>query len=191
MTFDEQRRDLGRALAWVGRLMTATRPVQLSAPTPCAEYDVRTLMGHLIGTAHRALDTARGIPTREISHVVADVADERRAATYVELAAAAEWAWSAVGSGEQVLVAPWGPCSALEAARGFTVETVTHGWDLAVATGQPGDAPDGVAERCLEYAAIPERLRGVMYDDPITSPPGATATERLAQLLGHRRNRNA
>ena len=193
MTFDGQRRDYGATLAWVGRLMTATRPEQLSGPTPCAEYDVRTLMGHLIGTAYRGLGTARGGSTRAVPHAVTDVADEDLAATYVDLAGRSERAWSAVGSGEQVLVAPWGRCSALDGARGFTVETVTHGWDLAVATGQPSDAPDGVAERCLEFAAatIPDRLRGVMYDDPITSRPGLTPTERLAQLLGHGRNESA
>jgi hypothetical protein len=77
----------------------------------------------------------------------------------------------------------------LEAARGFTVETVTHGWDLAVATEQPCDAPEGIADRCLMYAAsvIPDRLRGVMYDAPINGSKGCSTTEQLAHLLGHKR----
>lgn len=189
MTFDAQRRDYGTALAWVGQLMTATRPEQLTAPTPCSEFDVRTLMGHLIGTAHRGLGTARGEPTRGIPHVVTDVADGDLAATYVELADEAGRAWAALDCGEQTVLASWGPASALDAVRGYTIETVTHGWDLAVATGQPVDAPNGVAKRCLQFAAatIPDRLRGVMYGDPISGPPGVAATERLARLLGHGR----
>ena len=84
------------------------------------------------------------------------------------------------------MTARWGTCTALEAARGFIVETVTRGWDLAIATGQRADALGGIASRCLAFAAtiIPDRLRGVMYDAPV---PGAaiSATEQLAHLLGH------
>jgi uncharacterized protein (TIGR03086 family) len=215
-TFDRQRRDYAEALAWVGQLMAPVRPEQLDGPTPCREFDVRTLMGHLLGTAHRGLATARGEPSRGIPHVVTGVPDEDLAGAYAALADEIGAAWSRLGGADPV-TAPWGRCTALEAARGFTVETLTHGWDLAVATGQPSDALDAVARRCLAAAAgpapagpaaaaaagdpardpagavagadiVPARLRGVMYDDPVTGPPPASATERLAHLLGHRRD---
>jgi uncharacterized protein (TIGR03086 family) len=178
-------RDYVDALTWVGELMAATRPEQLDARTPCTDFDVRLLMGHLLGTAHRGLGTARRVPTRDVPHVITDVPDGRLASTYSRLAVSIRDAWSRLTPADEV-TAPWGPCTALEAARGFTVETVTHGWDLAVATGQPYEAPAGIADRCLTYAAsvIPDRLRGVMYDDPVLG--GRSATERLAHLLGHR-----
>lgn len=65
------------------------------------------------------------------------------------------------------------------------METVAHGWDLAVATGQPAHL-EAVAQRCLDTAGpqiVPERLRGVMYDPPLTTQD-ESATERLAHLLG-------
>jgi hypothetical protein len=58
-----------------------------------------------------------------------------------------------------------------------------------VATGQATGVCDHVAKRCLPFAAamIPDRLRGVMYDQPVNTTPAAPATERLAHLLGHQR----
>ena len=169
-------------------LTKATHAGQLGARTPCADFDVRSLLGHLIGTAHRGLATARGSPAQGIAHVITDVSDGELASAYATLAASIREAWSPL-AGTESLTAPWGTCTALEAARGFTVETVTHGWDLAIATGQPGDAPNGIADRCLAFAAaiIPDRLRGVMYDTPA---PGEaiSATEQLAHLLGHKRD---
>ena len=191
VTFAQQLQDYSDACRWVGELAAATQTPQLDAPTPCENFDVRRLLGHLLGTAHRALATARGVSTRGIPHVITDVIDDKLAATYATLASAIPEEWSHVAAADPV-VAPWGPCTALEAAQGFTVETVTHGWDLAVATGQPSEAPNGIADRCLGYAAavIPDRLRGVMYDAPIVGDECPSATERLAHLLGHTRPGN-
>lgn len=185
MTFTQQRRDYFDALDWATALTAGTRVRQLGAWTPCADFDVRGLLGHLIGTAHRGLATARGITTRGIPHVITNVPDDELASTYITLAVSIREAWSGLAGTESV-TAPWGPCTAWEAARGFTVETVTHGWDLAIATGQPSDAPDGIAGRCLAFAAaiIPDRLRGVMYDAPVVGEV-ISGTEQLAHLLGH------
>ena len=188
MTSTQQRRDYFDALDWVTALTAATHVRQLDGRTPCADFDVRSLLGHLIGTAHRGLATARGITTRGIPHVITNVPDDELASTYATLAASIREAWSRLAGTESVTPA-WGKCTALEAARGFTVETVTHGWDLAIATGQPSDAPNGIAVRCLAFAAaiIPDRLRGVMYDAPVVGEVIST-TEQLAHLLGHKRD---
>lgn len=188
MTFEQQRDDYVAALGWVADLMASTPPAQLGLPTPCAEYDVRTLMGHLVGTAERGLGTAERRSTSDVPHVVTDVADEELASTYAALAKRIGDAWAEL-SGDDHVRAPWGGSSALEAAQGYTVETVTHGWDLAVATGRASEAPDGVAARCLLVAeqVIPGRLRGVMYADSVAAEVAASATEQLANLLGHRR----
>jgi uncharacterized protein (TIGR03086 family) len=188
VTFIQQRRDYFDALDWVTALTAATHVRQLGARTPCADFDVRSLLGHLVGTARRGLATARGITTRDIPHVITNVPDDELASAYATLAASIREAWSQLAGTESV-TPPWGSCTALQAARGFTVETVTHGWDLAIATGQPGDAPHGIAGRCLVFAAalIPDRLRGVMYDAPVAGD-AISATEQLAHLLGHQRD---
>lgn len=185
MSLEGQRRDYFGALDWVGVLMTATVPEQLDSPTPCEEFTVRNLMGHLLGTAHRSVGTAQGISTRQIPHVITDVADDDLAMAYVSITQDIQKLWHSADENDQV-TAPWGSCTALEALRGFTVETVTHGWDLAIATGQPSEAPDQIADRCLLYAsaAIPDRLRGVMYDKPVTDAQEDSPTTRLAHLLG-------
>ncbi|MFC0105689.1 TIGR03086 family metal-binding protein [Kibdelosporangium aridum] len=187
-----QRQDYFDALGWVTQLMTAVQTRHLDARTPCENFDVRSLMGHLIGTAHRGLATARRVPTQDIPHVITSVPDAELAPTYATLSTSIREAWSPL-AGADAVIPPWGPCTALEAARGFTVETITHGWDLAVATGQPSDAPNGIADRCLSYAAaiIPDRLRGVSYDAPVVAAGTFSTTEQLAHLLGHKRARIA
>ncbi len=188
MTFEQQRQDYDEALRWVSESMAATMPAQLGDPTPCARYDVRLLLGHLIGTAQRALATAEQMPAGGIPHVVTDVADADLTDTYAGLAEQIGPAWARLDATDPV-TAPWGRCTALEAVRGFTIETLVHGWDIAVATGRATDVCDHVAQRCLPFAAamIPDRLRGIMYEPPVITNPAAPATERLAHLLGHQR----
>lgn len=188
MDYAGQRQDYFDSLAWVSDLTGTTGWGQLGEPTPCAAFDVRRLIGHLLGGAQRGIATARDSSWRDVPKVVTDVADGELGLAYKSLAAELVEAWSKLGAADRVS-APWGPCTAWEAVRGLTVETVTHGWDLAVATGQPAEAPPGVARRCLEYAAriIPDGLRGIDYDPPVTGVGAESPTERLAHVLGHRR----
>jgi uncharacterized protein (TIGR03086 family) len=65
---------------------------------------------------------------------------------------------------------------------------LTHGWDLARATGQPGDFPDDVAERALarsrrRLTARPEGP-GAPFAAEVPVPPDASAVDRLAGFLG-------
>ncbi|MGZ4782689.1 MAG: maleylpyruvate isomerase N-terminal domain-containing protein [Oryzihumus sp.] len=86
MTFEQQREDYLAALGWVAGLMASTPPAQLGLPTPCAEYDARSLMGHLIGTAERGLATAERRSSSHVPHVVTDVPDEELASSCAALA---------------------------------------------------------------------------------------------------------
>ena len=46
------------AAAWVSGLLGAVRNEQLDLPTPCDEFDVRTLAGHLVATVGRLVAIA-------------------------------------------------------------------------------------------------------------------------------------
>jgi uncharacterized protein (TIGR03086 family) len=77
------------------------------------------------------------------------------------------------------------------AVGAYTSETLVHGWDLAVATGQDSEADPELAEAVLALArwAIPAEPRGghVPFAQPVEPAAGAGATERLANWSGHAR----
>ena len=58
--FIDPRPILDRAIATGGAVIVGVQPDQLTAPTPCPEMDVRTMLSHLIGVLDRiaALDHA-------------------------------------------------------------------------------------------------------------------------------------
>jgi uncharacterized protein (TIGR03086 family) len=68
------------------------------------------------------------------------------------------------------------------------VDLLTHGWDLARATGQPADFPEDVAERALAGArrALMSRPQGpgAPFAAEVPVPADAPAVDRLAGFLG-------
>lgn len=190
MRFNDTLDMYSNAMTWVGDLMSAVPGCSLSEPTPCPDFDVRSLSGHLLGTAKRSLGTAERRSTREIPHVIIDVPDGMLAHRFSEVAEQIRARWAVLEPGELV-VAPWGQCSALAAMRGFTIETLVHGWDLAVATGQPSEAPVGLSDAVNTYVddVIPEATRTRMYAPARSPADNAGPPERLANALGHHRLR--
>lgn len=173
------------ATAWVGGLLEAVTDDQLALPTPCDEFDVAALSGHLIGTARRAVALGEGADALAI-----DVSgNPHDPAEYTRLVAHARELWSDDTKLTETVHVPWGEVPGAGALWGYVNETFTHGWDLATATGQHSEADPAMVEPTLAVAAqfIPAEIRGddnVPFGPVVESAADAGPTERLANWNG-------
>src|SRR5215207_9639280 len=71
--FDDPRPLFHRAADQAQRLIAGTTPDQLNGPTPCAEYDVRSLLGHMVTGFRRIAHVAAGGNALDIPTVTQDV----------------------------------------------------------------------------------------------------------------------
>lgn len=163
---------------------------QLTGSTPCAAYDVATLVDHLVGAGWRAAALGRGeSPTAgEFPHVELHDAPEqlRRAGKD------ADEAWSDDARLTATVTMPWGEIyTGVTLVDMYLAELAAHSWDLAVATGQIDRLDGELAARALEGARAmlkPEYRNlvepGSPYGSEVEPPADATPTERLAAFMG-------
>lgn len=181
------RSDLAAAHEWVAGLMTGVRPGQWSDPTPCAEFDVRALLEHLSCHPAKIAATAHGGDPRQLpSHAPIDTG--RPGEDYLRRALSALDQWADDALLTRAVTAPWGEAPGGLALGGYLMETVAHGWDLAVATGQHPEADPALAAKAQAVAdrALSAAFRGPRspFGEPVSPAPGAGPTGRLAAFLG-------
>jgi hypothetical protein len=115
------------ALAWVRDLAAHVPAARLTGPTPCPEWDVRGLLGHLVATVDRARVIGEGGDPNVMPRVVAGVADDE----WVDALAAAEDKAAAVWADDARLDAPvsvpWGQVPGRAALFGYLREALVHG----------------------------------------------------------------
>lgn len=125
-----------RALEATAAIVAAINPGQLDLPTPCADFDVRALLGHLVGGNRRFVAVAHCEPAADVPPS-AEVADDQWLDAYCETAAAVAAGWQDPALLEKPAMLPIGEVPGTLALGVHTVETIVHGWDLATATDQP------------------------------------------------------
>ncbi len=177
-----------RVIGEVEAIVGAVRPEQLSAPTPCSELQVRALINHLIfeNLAHAALADGAAIPAPDRT---TDYVGEDHVAAYLESARAVRAAFERPG----MVTRRYGPMEAPGSmlVQQLVIELLSHGWDLAKATGQSTDLDPELAGQILTTARgfISDNFRG---DEPAPfapateAPPGATRADELAAFLGRK-----
>ncbi|EON34760.1 hypothetical protein GTC6_00855 [Gordonia terrae C-6] len=173
------------ATAWVVELLEGVSDDQLDSPTPCDDFDVRTLSAHLVAVAHRAAALAEGADIR----TMASIAEQYDARTYAALIDQALDSWSDDTKLSVMVQMPWGEVPGAGALWGYVSETLVHAWDLAVATGRPAEADAELAETTLGVARqfIPAAIRtdpAVPFGPVVEPRPEAGPTERLANWTG-------
>lgn len=141
---------LSRALDQAGDVLADIHKDQLGRPTPCEDWDVAHLIGHLLDLPHAYLPAARG---------------DEPAATPTPDPAQAGWA-AEFRSAADDLIHAWhqaGDAADPEQVDRQTAGFAVHTWDLATATDQDTDRLDPeIAARGLaaatESGAARERL---------------------------------
>ena len=185
MTDAELVADLGRALTATEAVVAGIGPDQWAAPTPCSELDASGVLNHLVrgNLLFVAIVRDQPRPVPGTDHLGDDPL-----AAYQRAAAQLREAFAAPGVLEAVYEAPFGTAPGTALVHVRIAEVLTHGWDLARATGQRGDFPDDVAERTLarsrrRLTARPEGP-GAPFAAEVSVPPDAPAVDRLAGFLG-------
>jgi uncharacterized protein (TIGR03086 family) len=178
-----------RCLDQSHRLIAMVQPQQENLPTPCTEYDVRTLVDHMIFAARRVAAAGARLPIATEATGVDEVLASDWASAFATAASDARSAWSQPGALDGEIALPFGTFPAAMVVQIYTIEQATHAWDLATAVGAAAQLDAGVGDAVLPLAqaAIRPEYRShspMPFGPEVPSEPGASAYDRLAAFMG-------
>ncbi|MEU8133420.1 TIGR03086 family metal-binding protein [Streptodolium elevatio] len=183
--------DFGPAVKLVADLAAQVRDDQLDAPTPCEDYRVRHLLGHLVGLTAAFRDAARkdlGPSTAtDPGSTTPDVDDDWRTVLprqHDELADA----WRTPEAWDGMTQAGGLTFPAVLAGRVALNEVVIHGWDLARAIGQEYPADRASLECSFEMlapsAGADAETRGPLFGPAVPVAADTGLLDRVIALSG-------
>lgn len=170
-----------------GKIVAGIRPDQLGNATPCTQWDVRTLLNHVIGIAGAFSHVGEGTRINRPDPEVATFDDDGYAAAYDFAAAALLDAWRKPGVLDATVAMPIGEVPGTVAASINLVDMLVHGWDLARATGQDVELAPPVAEPALQFSRglVNDELRSAgAFGPEVLVAANAPAGDRLVAFLG-------
>ncbi|MCA1655021.1 MAG: TIGR03086 family protein [Pseudonocardiaceae bacterium] len=180
---------LSRAAAAMAEIVRGIRADHLSAPTPCAEYDVRALVNHLLfwGPSLEGAGRKEAVPPPAAADTDVDLTTGDWAGdllTQLDRTTAA-WAASSAWEGDTVMGSPMELPAAVIGDM-IVGELVVHGWDLARATGQTLELDDELltyVHAAVASGAEQGRDMGI-YGAEVAVPATAPMLARIVGLTG-------
>lgn len=180
---------LSTAAESMAAIVRGITPDQLANATPCAEYDVRALVNHLLfwGPSLEAAGRKEVVPPPAAAESDVDLTDGDWATTLTTDLSLLTETWSAPQAWEGVTRVV-GPTETPAPVIGGMIvcELAIHGWDLASATGQTLSLDgDLLAYLHEEVAAGAEQGRQMgVYGPEVVVPTGAPTLDRVLGLTG-------
>ena len=180
--------EMAAASAEAARVVGNVPQNALDTPTPCGDWDLRTLLNHtILWTAYSAERRAHGESVAEDLMNKDFTADPGFREDYAQQ----------LEQGRPGLVSPRGlgrrhanvmgdATPAADVGAMLLMETALHGWDVARATGQEFNADEQTAKALEDIvqaqAELFRKYQG--FADAVEPPGNATAFERALTLSG-------
>jgi uncharacterized protein (TIGR03086 family) len=165
---------LSRALDQISELLEHVHEDNLHDPTPCRDWDVAQLVGHIVGGVRKFTEAARG--RQPDWSAGPEPVTESWTATFDSAADDLRHAWHEAGEEASPQAVDW-----------QVAELTVHAWDLARALGQPTSELDAeAAERGLAFMSqgLTADNRGEAFGEPVPVADDAPAADRIAAFAG-------
>jgi uncharacterized protein (TIGR03086 family) len=182
----------GRCGRRFAALVAGVDPGQWHDGTPCSQWDVRTLVHHLLSEQRWVPPMFEGLTIEQVGgRFDGDLLGGDAAAWPQLVASAMAEAHAAVaqpGALERTVHLSFGDASGHEYVTQLTADLAIHAWDLARATGQDAALDPGAVALLLPWTeASADLISGSgMFGPSIDTGPGARGDVRLLGLLGRR-----
>jgi uncharacterized protein (TIGR03086 family) len=155
---------------------------QLSSPTPCPEWDVKSLIDHVIAGNQRVVERAGG----QVTPLPEDLGGAHSAS-----ARGAQETFAEPQALIRTYQLPIGELPGTTFIELRTSDLLTHAWDLAIATGQPTDLDPELAEYVLAFSKQMMSRPGLRgdgrpYGEEQLCDDKRPAADRVAALLGRK-----
>jgi len=165
----------GALVAWP--LSKVVRAAGLGfVPTPCTEWDVRTLLNHMLDTQQYFVRRARGEDGPPLTPDPPELIGDDPASAYERGREATIRTFSEPGVIERT-----GPSLGIAFS-----DLLIHGWDLAQATGEDATMPDGLPAAAYEliHGKFTDEQRKGLFKPEIKVRDDASPQEKLLAYTG-------
>jgi uncharacterized protein (TIGR03086 family) len=177
---EDPRAHFARATAIAGATIAGVRADQFDRPTPCEDFAVRDLVGHLVTVLRRVARMGDGADPFTVPPVVAGVADDAWPAVWAEDVRDVQRAWADDATLDTTVTLPWATLPGSGILAMYTNELSVHTWDLARATGQHPQWDDAALAFALALmqVSLPGEGRVHEFEKVIATMPAHLAPSR-------------
>jgi uncharacterized protein (TIGR03086 family) len=178
------------ALDRAAAVMAAVGPESLADPTPCEEYTVEQLAGHLISVVQRLAAAARGVDLSTGPADVSGLAPAELVSAFETARTDQEASWADDEVLDRVLDLPFGSMPGQVILTAYVSEITVHTWDLATALGVevPWDPAMIAGSLAVIRQALPADPRGaeagIPFGPVVPTGPDASPLDQLVAWLG-------
>jgi uncharacterized protein (TIGR03086 family) len=178
-----------QACAATDRIIERITAEQLDLPTPCSDWNVGALLGHVVGTlslgAALLSDSTPTVAMGPGDVPAGDVLEGDALKSY-RVGVEALLVAASGGAHDRPHATPLGEMPGMVLGGFTTLDIAVHGWDLAKATGQPAALDEDLAAAVLEFACqtITADSRAPRIGPEVSAPEHASSLDRLVAFLG-------
>ncbi len=179
--------EMAAAAAEAATVVNGVPEGTLDGPTPCHDWDLRTLLNHtILWTSYSAERRAHGESVAEDLMTKDFTAEPGFRGDYARQIGRAVKAWANPQAWEGEIGVMGDATRAADVGAMLIMEMVLHGWDVARATGQEYACDEAVAAAVLatveQQAELFRKYQG--FADALEAPRDATPFDRALRLSG-------
>jgi uncharacterized protein (TIGR03086 family) len=171
------------------RFIGNVRSEQWTSPSPCTEWTIRDVVNHITGENLWAIEIFAGKTIDEVGdRLNGDLVGDDPSAAYAQSVPPTSAAALAPRAMEVTCHLSFGDFPGAEYASQLFLDTLIHGWDVAIASGQNATLDPDLVQACLPIArGIAGEWRSTgMFGDDLAAGQTLSPQAELLGLLGRR-----